>query len=267
MKKFLPLILLAIAILVGVGVFLMKKSDGNNEDPDLMEAPPVVSKINALALAKRPYVELIPHKNPARCNGVDMNITNLKNGEEKVEYELEYTTEKMIQGVFGRREFSNQEEHAPLEFGTCSRGTCRCDDDITGGSLKLSFTGEEEYVLKGDFSVHKVGNSSVATSRDARLKLEVGSALSQEMDVLITSTFGLPAELAQKVLLGPYGVFVQGSPDLKEPIKATLQSSDVVNGQVQFWDGEKWNILETEIIEDRAEFELDQLGVIVLTEK
>jgi hypothetical protein len=267
MKKYLPVAILLVFLLIGGGAYLFKRSNANDEVPDLMETPPVVSKINSLAISKRPYVMLIPHKNSARCNGVDMQILDLKNGEEKVEYELEYTTEKLIQGVFGRREFSSKEEkHQPLEFGTCSKGRCRCDDDITGGSLKLSFTGKEDYVLKGDFSVNKVGDE-VISSRDARLKILVGSAIAKGTDVLVMSTFGLPSELTEKVILGPYGIYAQNITSLKNPVTITLQSHDVVNGKIQFWDGKAWKKVDADISEDKAEFELNSLGVIVLTEK
>jgi len=269
MKKYLPLLIVAILVLVAGGVYFFSKANANDQEPDLVETPPTISKVNSLAIAKRPYVELIPHSNLSRCNGVDMNITNFKNGEKLVEYELEYTTEKMIQGVFGRRELTGEEQkHQPLEFGTCSRGTCRCDDDITGGSLKLSFTGKEDYVLKGDFSVQNVGDKDdVITSRDARFKMDFSSSLADSADVLVTSTFGFPAEVSQKVILGPYGIFVEGSPSFKKPAPSVIQSHEASNAQILFWNGESWEVLESTVEEGSLKFDLPSLGVVILTEK
>lgn len=244
-------LLLVVVLIGGLGIWFVRgltSQNANEEEPDLVETPPSVSTVNSLALADRPYVELIPHSNAARCDGVDLRISELKKGESKVEYELEYTTETLIQGVFGRRDFSDAgKEHDPLEFGTCSKGRCKCDDDITGGSLKLSFAGDEEYVLKGDFSVQNVGEEDgLIESRDVRLSMDVSGSLGPDENVLVASTFGIPDGMTDKVILGPYGVFVEDNPELDTPIKATLQSKDVANGKIQFWDGEKWQTLEAQ---------------------
>lgn len=271
MNKLLIGLIAGIAFILSLGAgayYWFSNGNGNTDDPKLVETPPEVSKVNALALAKRPYVELVPHSNKARCDGVDLQINNLKNGEAKVEYELEYTTATLIQGVFGRREFSeDKKKHDPLEFGTCSKGRCKCDDDITGGSLKLSFEGSEPYILKGDFTVQNVGEKAgLLTSRDVRLNLDVNGALDKEDDVMITSTFGLPGNLEDTVLQGPYGIFVEDNPKLKASIKATIQSKDVSTGKVQYWDGKAWTELEKTVESEKATFELPQLGVVVLTQ-
>jgi hypothetical protein len=265
-KLLIPIIIGVLAVLAVVLFLIFRKTGANENGPDLVETPPAINKVNALALAKRPYVELIPHANPGRCNGVDMKISKLRNGEEKVEYELEYTTEKLIQGVFGRRDFTVTEEHAPLEFGTCSKGKCKCDDDINGGSLKLIFSGRQDYTLKGDFSVQNVAEEEgMLSSKDMRLKITVGDSLPKTANVLITSTFGLPADLDDEVILGPYGIFVEGVDELDSPMTIILQSKDVVTSKVQLWNGNAWQILEAQIDGDKAEFEIEKLGVIVLT--
>ena len=92
-----------------------------------------------LELDKRPFVQLIPHPDPGRCDGITLLVDNLKNNESLAEYELEYMAGPLIQGVFGRRDFTEVAEHQPLELGSCSKGKCKCDTDITGGSLTLSF--------------------------------------------------------------------------------------------------------------------------------
>ncbi|NMB57058.1 hypothetical protein GYA19_03925 [Candidatus Beckwithbacteria bacterium] len=268
-KKFLPVIIAVpiVIILVLVYFLVLRKVNPNTKAVEQVETPPSVAKINDMALAQRPYVELIPHSNKATCDGVDLNITNLKNGEEKAEYELEYTTEKLIQGVFGNRDLVKQEEHKPLEFGTCSKGACKCDNDINGGSLKLTFTGKINYVLKGDFKVGSIAdNKGILVSKDVRLSLDLNGAIDDKQRVMIASTMGLPADLSSKVILGPYGIFVQDLAKFEKPLKVSLQSKDVATGKVQFWDGTKWNVLTTQINADKAEFTIEKTGVIVLTE-
>ncbi len=272
MKKYVPLLVgLVVIILSAGGYFIIRKPSANTQPPDLVETPPTVSKVNTLPMAQRPYVALIPHSNndsSIGCNGVDLLVENLKNGENMAEYELEYTTTKLIQGVFGRRDFSDPKAtHKPLEFGTCSKGRCKCDADVTGGSLKLTFTGGQEYVLKGDFTQQNVGEKQgKLTSRDVRLTIDVNGALPNTADIIITNTFGLPKDLTDKVILGPYGIFAEKTDVLKKPMKVTLQSQEAAQGKVQFYDGKEWNVMEATVDGDKATFELSQMGVVVLTE-
>lgn len=269
-KKIIISLTLIVIIAIGVAIFIFSKNKNKNNQETQVETPPTVQKVNSLPLAQRPYVELIPHANKATCDGVDMKITNLKNNETKAEYELEYTTKTLIQGVFGRREFNDgKTEHAPLEFGTCSKGKCVCNDDINGGSLKLTISGNDSqnYVLKGDFSVLKTQVSdNKLKSKDLRLSLDLGTNFTKGTNVMLSSTLGLPADLTDKVILGPYGIFVEDSPELKNPIKAEVQSQEIANAKIQLWDGSKWEILQATVDGEKASFEIAKLGVLVVTE-
>ena len=53
---------------------------------------------------------------------------------------------------------------------------------------------------------------------------------------------------------------------LKGPITNTLQSKDVVWGQLQFYNGNRWTILDPKIDDETAKLETDELGVVILTE-
>ncbi|NMC36048.1 hypothetical protein GYA49_03300 [Candidatus Beckwithbacteria bacterium] len=261
-------VLVVILLIVGGLWFFVLRGNANEEAPALIETPPSVSKVNTLPLADRPYVELIPHANKSRCGGIDLKISNLKNDETEAEYELEYNTATMIQGVFGTRDLSDpNKEHQPLEFGTCSKGVCKCDDDITGGNLKLSFTAKEDYVLKADFSVQKPSeHDGVVSSLDGRLQIAFGDNLDEDTPVLITSTFGLPKQLSDKVVLGPYGIFIEDVDELEEPATVILQSQELTSGKIQTWDGTSWKVVDAKIDGGKATFEIEKLGVIVLTE-
>ena len=263
----------AVLLVIGLGGFfiIQATSNPNDETPEVVATPPEIKKINSLPLSDRPFVTLIPHSNPARCDGVDLMIDSLKMGEAEVEYDLEYTnkieTGTKIEGMFGRRDFTQDKDHDPLEFGTCSRGRCVCHDEIQGGSIKLSFTGTEDYVLKGDFAVENVGQrEGVLVSKDVRLTIETGDVLGDDTDVMIMNTFGVPGELTDKIILGPYGVFVEDNPELDGVISATIQSKDAANAKVQLWNGDNWQVLESAVDENVISFEMPSLGVVVLTE-
>lgn len=270
MKKYILIAIPVLILIIGGTIFFWLNGDKNPNDeaPEIVETPPEVKKINSLALAKRPYVTLIPHENTTRCGGVDLGIESLKNNELNAEYDLEYTTEKKIEGMFGRRDFTETgKDYDPLEFGTCSKGKCVCHDNITGGSIKLSFKADEDYVLKGDFTDQNIGEKAgKLTSLDVRLTLDTGELFEDETNVIIMNTFGLPGEMNDKVILGPYGIYVEGMPKLDSPIKATIQSKEVADGKVQYWDGGTWQLLEKTVDGDKATFDLPGLGVVVLTE-
>ncbi len=270
-KVFIPII---IVLLLGTAAYLVfaKNDDANNETPELIESPAQNVTVNTLPLAQRPFVQLIPHENTARCGGVDMRIEKLLNGETKTEYELEYRTDTMIQGVFGNREFTDKnKEYAPLEFGTCSAGKCKCDDEnIVSGTLKLSFNGKSNYVLKEDFGYNNTTkNTEGMVSGDRRLTVIPGDALTKNTDVIIGSTFGLPSQLSSKVLKGPYGIFVEGK-EIGDKLNAEmtyhLQSPEAETGKIQLWDGESWQNIEFEFVDGKAIYKTDILGVIVVTE-
>lgn len=270
MKKnlLIPIILL-IVLFLGLAVFfILKNRNANNQPPEIIQTPPEVKKVNTLPLAQRPFVELIPHANPARCGGVDMRITNLKNNETKTEYELEYNTTTMIQGVFGNREFNSETEHAPLEFGTCSAGKCKCDDkDIVSGNLKLMFHGGQEYTLKEDFAYFQIEAETKISSLDKRLTLDLASVFPAKTNVIVANTFGLPSNLTAKVIKGPYGIFIEGvkiGDQLESSVDYTLQASEI--GRIQVWDGSTWQIVESTYADGKYTFSFDKLVVIVLTE-
>lgn len=263
MKKILPIILgIAAILIIGGGVWMWLKGQKPAEKKTIAP-PPSVKKVNELELEKRPFVALLPHPNPGRCNGVDLIIENLQNQESLAEYELEYTAGPLIQGVFGRRDFSQvANTHQPLEFGSCSKGKCKCDTGISGGSLTLTFTTpSEEYALKSDFSLYEVGEDEVFTSTDARLQVEPGRALATGTQVIVMKSMGLPSEIDGEVVVGPYGLFGPQGVTAKVPMEASLQTQE--EGKLMFWNGRAWEDLEVEV-DGKLSFELPGLGVVAL---
>src|SRR3989344_2774524 len=124
MKKYLPLILLGVGILVVVGAFVMvrsrrQESDSTDDETALIEVP----------LNERPVVSLIP-----RSDGhyIDMKIEKLMiPGSVKLDYDFFYKTEESeqplgSQGVIELEGKKSIEEE--LLFGTVSSGNYRYDE-------------------------------------------------------------------------------------------------------------------------------------------
>ena len=263
-KLLIFLIIILFFILGGVSFFWWQRNQ-RKKAQETVSVPTTVKKVNQLEISKRPYVALLPYPNSARCDGVEMLIENLKNGETLAEYELEYTAGPLIQGVFGRRDLTEAgAEHQPLEFGSCSKGKCKCDKEITGGSLTLNFSlPDDEYSLKSDFSLQTVekGQEEI-TSTDARLLIDVNSALPDNTQVIVMKTMGLPGEINGEVLAGPYGIFTPRNIKLKKAIEVSLQTKD--EGKLMFWNGKAWQELDVEASDGKLTSTISETGVIAL---
>lgn len=267
MKKILLIIIsiLVLALIGGSVYFFFFKDKGKGAKEEII-APPSIKKVNELEISKRPYVALLPNPNPARCNGADLIIEEFKNGETLVEYELEYTAGSLIQGVFGRRDLTEAAtDHQPLEFGTCSKGKCKCDQEISGGSLTLNFTlPGDEYTLKSDFTMGAVGSTEGdLISTDARLRINVGTALAKGTQVVVIKAMGLPSQLEEEILVGPYGVFAPKGISAKGGLKITLQIGED-QGTLMYWDGKAWQDLKATVSDGKLTATMPDVGIVVL---
>jgi len=263
-KKYIILLILLVIITAGIGFFLWLKSGRKSKEETAKIVPRKVTPVNQMAQDKRPFVQLVPHPDPARCDGISLLIENLKNNESLAEYELEYMAGSLIQGVFGRRDFTKTSEHKPLELGSCSKGKCKCDTDITGGSLTLRFQAQEDYTLKGDFSYQAVGDvDGIVSSRDAKLTLKVGNVLPSSTIVIVALTFGLPSELEGEIILGPYGIFAPEGVTPSGSMELTLQTKEE-NATLYLWNGTGWQKLSDEVKDGKISDDINGLGIVVL---
>lgn len=266
MKKVL-IVLSVLIVLIGGGFFAYQKFFQKEK---VGESKKVITKkkpqINLLELEKRPFVILLP-----RVDGHELFITidSLKMGEEKVEYALEYQTGTMLQAGTGRINF--EEEPTPVTkkilLGSCSKGKCKYDEDVSGGSLTLYFEGKEDYGVKGEFTLNKMSEKEgVFSSKDKKISLDVGkTGLASGTFVVVFDTIGLPEEIDNKVLAGPIGFFTASKQSIK---KADLTfkeiEQDLSGAKILGWNGKEWQEYEVEIDDDSASARIDQLGTFVL---
>lgn len=266
MNKKWIIIPLVIIVLAAGGFFGYKKFFAKKKKE---EPKKVVSKkaqlVNQIELGKRPYLTLVPREDGRE---VSMTIDKLQLGEENVEYELEYQAGNMIQGAGGRIDFT--QEPAPvtkkLLFGSCSKGKCTYDENVSGGSLTLTFAGKEGYALKGDFTLNKMSEKEgIFSSRDAKVSLEVGSKdLPADVYVIVASTMGLPGKVEGKVISGPVGFFTANKATLKSATLTFKSHDDLSKAKIMMWDGSQWQDLEGKAGEEEISASVDQLGVFVL---
>lgn len=255
-KKTLSFVLLILLSLTLTGC---KKKE---PEPQPKKRPTVT--INQLPVKQRPFVSLTP-----REDGNEVNLKLYDNlGVDLVEYELEYQAGNMIQGAFGRIDFSQEEPPVAkqLLFGSCSKGVCKYDEDVNGGSLTLRFEGDEPVVLKGDFSLQQMSQvEGVFSSRDGRFNLKLDSGqLPASAFLVVSDTFGLPQELEGEVVSGPYGVF-SASDSLSSSAQVVFKSSQANSEQKIFvYTQGQWQELDSSVQDGQITASTDVLGIFLL---
>jgi hypothetical protein len=263
MKQHLKYIIPVAIVLAGIFFFVSTKKTTDTVPGEGLSGRKV-EPINKLPIKDRPYVTLTP-----RADGreVTLMIDNVF-GATSAEYELEYQAESLIQGVFGTINLT--EDQPPVSkdllFGSCSRGKCRFDEGVTGGSLTIRFEGKDEpYVLKSDFNLQLMGDrQGVFTSKDIKAKLDVAASLPSSTFVIIANTMGLPAEVEGDIIAGPYAFLAATSPTLTGA-ELTIQSKeDLTDAQLLYWTGTAWSELTAELAEGKITAPVTNLGTYVL---
>jgi len=239
-------ILFSITAILGLVVFFVYNN--KNKKTDTPTTPTRrVEQINKLTVKDRPYVTLTPRTDGREITLTIDNLTNATNAE----YELEYQAGSMLQGVFGTIDFSTEEQPVSkkLLFGSCSKGKCKYDDNVTGGSLTMRFEGKEEpYVLKSDFNLQQMADrEGVFTS-----------------NIVIASTMGLPAELEGEVIAGPYAFLATTSPRLTQAELTIKSKDDLTTAKLFHWTGKAWTELESELGTNKITAPATSLGTFVL---
>lgn len=257
-------ILFSITAILGLVVFFVYNN--KNKKTDTPTTPTRrVEQINKLAVKDRPYVTLTPRTDGREITLTIDNLTNVTNAE----YELEYQAGSMLQGVFGTIDFSTEEQPVSkkLLFGSCSKGKCKYDDNVTGGSLTMRFEGKEEpYVLKSDFNLQQMADrEGVFTSKDIKATLDVGKVgLASSTYVVIASTMGLPAELEGEVIAGPYAFLAASSPRLTQAELTIKSKDDLTTAKLFHWTGQAWTELKSELGTNKITAPVSGLGTFVL---
>lgn len=262
MTKHLKYIIPIAIVLSLVGFFLSHKLKKPKEEETIETRK--VEQINKLPVKQRPYITLTP-----RADGKEVTLTidNLTNASQ-AEYELEYQAGSMIQGVFGSIDF--QKEELPVSknllFGSCSKGKCRYDENVTGGSLTLRFEGgDEPYVLKTDFNLQLMSqHEGVFASKDIKAKLDVGkSGLPASTYVIIANTLGLPVDLDGEIIAGPYAFLAAQTQKFNGTL--TIQSKeDLTSAKLFYYNGSDWTEITLEIDNNKITAPVTNLGTYIV---
>jgi hypothetical protein len=262
MKKYLKFIIPGVIVLAVVAWIYWPANNKKEETTQISTRK--VEQINQLAIKDRPYVVLTPRTDGKEVTLIIDKVTNATSAE----YELEYTAGSMIQGVFGELDFET--DGLPLSkdllFGSCSKGKCRYDENVSGGSLTIRFDGgDKPYTLKSDFNLQMMADrEGVFTSKDIKASLDVGSSLSASTYLVVQNTMGLPEAVDGEVIAGPYAFIAANSTTLKGAELTIKSKDDLSSAKLMFWDGETWEELEAEVGEGQISAPVTSLGTFAL---
>lgn len=263
MKSYLKYLIPVLIVLIVIGVFIFKNPKKAAQTP--AGTARQVEQINQISIKDRPFVTLTP-----RADGkeVTLSLDQVKNAS-KVEYELEYQTESLIQGVFGNIDFTQETPPVSknLLFGSCSKGKCRYDEGIVGGSLTLRFEGgSQPYALKADFNLQNMfDRQGVFISKDAKATLDVGkSGLPNITYLIIAGTMGLPSPVDGEILGGPYAFLAASSPALTKATVTIQIKDDLTGAKLMFWNGKAYTELKAMVGDGKISAPVTTLGTFVV---
>ena len=199
MKKFLPLILLGVGILVLGGVifmFMRFRSVPVEEEEIAKEIP----------AGERPIVMLVPSVDG---HYLKLTIAQIKvKGAASLDYELLYTLpDGRTQGVPGTVKFTGGDIIKDLLLGSESSGKFRYDEGVAGGTVNIRFRDSKGKLigkLTTDFSMQT--GVKILESKDGKFTYDLGK-VNKGVFYVTMQTFAEPNPSTVIVYKDGYGVF------------------------------------------------------------
>ncbi|SRR5258706_5390503 len=227
-KKFLPLILLVVGVLVVGGVFMMmkgKKMDVTDETGD-------DGVMIDVALDKRPIVGLTPDSvgHYLKMHIEKIQIPNAKT----MDYELVYQVpDQPAQGVPGSIDISDKTSFdADLLLGSESSGKFRYDEGVETGMVTLRFRNDKGKLLTKFVSeFHMQQDQKTLTSQDGKLTLELDKA--PKGFFVTAQSIGVPALTSGEPKAGPYVIHSSLGDELNG--KASIEGAKVYHFEGGGW--------------------------------
>lgn len=230
MKRYLPLLLFLIGVLVLAGVYFFVLRKPASEEADEEESLIEVSLID------RPIASLTPKEDG---HWLKLRIEKLLSGANSLDYELLYTLpDGRTQGVPGTITLKGESEiERDLLLGSESSGKFRYDEGVETGTLTLRFRNEKGKLLtKFSTKFHLQSATKELVSVDKKLTYTLDKIPSKTFFVTM-ETFGVPEAPPGETSAGPYGIFSSGKAAYPGSIKLT-------GAAVYVYAGASWTKVE-----------------------
>lgn len=224
MKRYIPIIIVVLGIIVFVGSILLIKGNKKGEEVEEEET------IAEIPFEKRPVASLTPSEDG---HWLKLNVLKIPNEYFSLDYELLYKLpDGRTQGVPGTITLKGVSEiERDLLLGSESSGKFRYDEGVENGTLTLRFR-DEKGKLAGKLSTEfrLIKDSRDISSSDSKFKFTLSKT--PVGFFVVMETFGLPDKI-ENVQTGPYGVF--------SSFDSSLPGTVDLAGKVFVWDGGVWN--------------------------
>ncbi|GIK83819.1 MAG: hypothetical protein BroJett025_04410 [Patescibacteria group bacterium] len=236
-KKLLPIIGVVLLVIVG-GIFLFTKGNKTEapQEEKTLKKRKISEPVNVIDISERPYILVKPNSDG---RNLTIEVDSLKKDATEAEYELEYKSGSLQQGVFGSLSLASLPASTKQLMGSCSAGgKCSYHEDVTGGSLTTRFIGKENYALKAEWRY--IENKEKATqlgSTDAKFQMS-GSDLSKISIAIIGDASGLPDDVKGTVVSAPY--FLSTIPAVTGTAELTMRANEEGDLKIMGWDGKAW---------------------------
>jgi len=244
MKKFLPIIIVLVVLLLGVAAYFAFFRDKLGPS-----SPPVQNKrqiINALPYDQRPFVALFPHP----TNKLITLLVDKAVSDSDITIDIEYMSGNSLKG--GRTSlalpFSLPHTQAFL-LGSCSAGgKCSFDTDITTGSVKTKLERNNEiHVLKSNF-VFLTDERTATSDQKAVFTPDVDPGIA-----IMAQTHGYIAELEGELAAEPIAITTTSAKD----VVGTLELIAPDATAVYYYDGEAYQALDFNTVANKLVIDLD----------
>ena len=225
-KKYLPIILFVLGVLVLVGAyFLVIKGRGATpEDED--------ANVPEISLEQRPFTSLTPSEDG---HWLKLKIEKLNLEAASLDYELLYkVADGRTQGVPGTVPVKGDALIVrDLLLGSESSGKFRYDEGVTEGTLTLRFRNEKgKLVGKLVTQFHLQSATNILTAFESDFKYQLDK-LPKTTFFVTMNTFGLPGPFIGTLSAGPFGVFASDSTAYLGKVEAATHR----------WNGSSWQAL------------------------
>ncbi|MCB9812813.1 MAG: hypothetical protein H6772_00260 [Pseudomonadales bacterium] len=262
-KIFFVIGLVLLAVIIGVGFFVKSKDNSKTvvEEPKLKKTK-ISEPVNIIDIEERPYITIEPN---ADGKNINLTVLSVKKDASSVDYELEYQSGSLLQGVFGSIELLKLPASTKQLLGSCSAGgACTYHTDVTGGHLTTRFNGDENYALKSEWKyIENVDKSDGFSSKDAKFQITSDKLKNVNLAVIF-NTPGFPDSIKGTISSDPYSL--QTYPSISGTASLTMRARDEGNLVIMGWDGSKWTEFNGEIDGKSitAEVDLMELYIVVL---
>lgn len=230
MKKYLPIIIFAVGLLVFVGgfIFVRSRQSSPSATPSSQDEP-----VADIPFDKRPFVTLTPTSDG---HYLVLNIENIKVDNASVlDYELLYqVADGRTQGVPGSIKLDESKIEKELLLGSESSGKYRYDEGVETGTLTLRFRNDKgKLVGKLSTDWHLQSNTKELASVDGSFQFALNSA-PKGVYFVTMQTFGvaqMPDGFSASENQMVYGIFNSSS----ENYSGSPTPANVLN-----WNGTSW---------------------------